>query len=117
MKIALRINWVLTILLSIATGVFKLLQQQADIDLFKAIGFSVLAVTILGAIQLLGGILLIPSKTRRYGAYILIPTYIIASVAVFANQMVVFGIVSILFILMVCLVILMENKYPLKLAG
>ena len=110
MKLLLKINWVLTILLSISTGVFKLLQQEADIELFKVIGFNETLITILGAIQLIGGILLIPSRTRKLGAYIMIPTFGIASIAVFANNLIVFGIISLLFILMAYFVVLMEVK-------
>lgn len=112
MNIFFKVNWILTTLLSIATGIFKLLQQEADITLFKAIGFNTTMVTILGAIQLLGGLLLIPAKTRKLGAYIMIPTFIIASIAVFANHMLAFGAISILFIVMASLVIIKENKYP-----
>jgi len=111
MKIFLKINWILTILLSISTGVFKLLQQEADIELFKVIGFNEMMITLLGAIQLLGGILLIPAKTRKIGAYIMIPTFIVASIAVFANKLMVFGMVSLLFIVMAYLVLLMETKF------
>lgn len=114
MRILLKINWILTILLSISSGVFKLLQQEADIELFKAIGFNEIMITILGLIQLIGGILLIPSKTRKLGAYIIIPTLIIASIAVFANNLVVFGIVSLLFIAMAYFVLLMETKFTSK---
>ena len=112
MKVFFKVNWILTTILSIATGIFKLLQQKADIELFKAIGLNATMVTILGGIQLLGGLLLIASKTRKLGAYIMIPTFIIASIAVFANHMLAFGIVSILFIVMAYLVIIMENKFP-----
>jgi hypothetical protein len=35
MKTALKINWILTILLSLATGVFKLMGHEADILLFE----------------------------------------------------------------------------------
>ena len=114
MRILLKINWILTILLSISTGVFKLLQQEADIELFKVIGFNETLITILGAIQLIGGILLIPSRTRKLGGYIMIPTFIIASIAVFANNLIVFGIVSLLFIMMAYLVLLMETKFTSK---
>lgn len=114
MKIALKINWILTILLSISTGVFKLLQQEAEIELFQVIDFNQIMITILGVIQLLGGILLIPSKTRKFGAYLLIPTFIVASIAVFANNLFVFGIVSLLFIAMAYFVILMETKFSSK---
>ena len=110
MNIALRVNWILVTLLSIATGLIKVLQQPADIDLFQAIGFNVTLITILGVIQLIGGILLIPSHSRKLGAYIMIPTFIIAAIAVFANNLIPFGFVSLLFIVMAYLVIIMENK-------
>lgn len=110
MKTALKINWVLVTLLSLSTGIFKLLQQEADITLFEKIGFSVTMTTILGVIQLVGGVLLLPAQTRKLGAYTMIPTFIIASVAVFANQQVTFGIVSLLFIAMAYLVVVMEQK-------
>ena len=110
MRIALRVNWILVTLLSIATGVFKILQQPADIDLFKVIGLNVVMLTILGIIQLIGGILLVPARTRKLGAYIMIPTFVIAAIAVFANKLIPFGIVSLLFIVMAYLVAFMENN-------
>lgn len=109
MKALLTVNWILTTLLSISTGVFKLLQQEADIQLFEKIGFSPTATTILGLIQLIGGLLLIPQKTRKWGAYIMLPTFVLASVAVFANGMIGFGIISVLFIVMAYLVIVREG--------
>ncbi len=93
---------------------FKLMQQQADIDLFKAIGFTDSMVIIFGAVQLIGGLLLIPSKTRQLGAYIVMITFVIASIAVFANQLIVFGIVSLVFIVMAYLVIIMERNPSYK---
>ncbi len=109
MKLFLKINWILTTLLSIATGVFKILQQEEDIRLFDRIGFNETATTLLGVIQLIGGILLIFPKTRKIGAWVMIPTFIVASIAVFANKMYPFGIVSLLFIVMTILVIYMEK--------
>lgn len=114
MRLFLIINWCLTILLSISTGIFKLLQQEADIELFTAIGFNEVMTTILGVIQLLGGVLLIPSKSRKAGAMVLIPTFILASIAVFANNLIVFGMVSLLFIVMAYLVIKMESSNKQK---
>lgn len=110
MKTLLKINWVLVTLLSIATGVFKILQQEADIELFKAIGFPAAATTALGVVQLVGGVLLVTKKFRTTGAWVMIPTFVIASIAVFVNQMMVFGIVSLLFIGMAYLVIVMEKN-------
>ena len=114
MNIVLKINWILTVILSLATGIFKLMQQEADIALFEKIGFNEIGTTILGAIQLVGGILLIMPKTRIWGAYVMIPTFIVASIAVFANGMTVFGVVSVLFIIMALLVVFMEKKNQVK---
>ena len=65
MKLAFKINWVLVTLLSIATGIFKVMQQEADIELFEAIGFTASMTTTLGVIQLLGGIMLILEKQEK----------------------------------------------------
>ena len=110
MKVFHIVNLVLLILLSISTGVFKVLQQEADIELFKAIGMNEVLTTALGVIQLVGGVLLIPAKTRKIGAMIMIPTFILATTAVFANEMYTFGFVSIIFIGMAYLVFHKENK-------
>lgn len=110
MNMALKVNWVLATLLSIATGAFKLAQQPEDIELFSAIGMSAAATTMLGAVQLAGGLLMIPVKTRIAGAWVMIPTYVLASIAVFANSMIVFGMVSLVFIVMAYGVIHMEKN-------
>ena len=110
MKILYKINWILLILLSISTGVFKLLQQEADIMLFEVLGMNATHTTLLGLIQVIAGILLIPSKTRKLGALIIIPTFILATIALFMNQMIPFGLVSLIFILMGYWVYSVENK-------
>ncbi len=110
MKWFLRVIWILTILLSVSTGLFKILQQEADIALFEKIGMDAMMTTVLGIIQLIGGLMLIPKKSRRWGAFIMIPTFVLASIAVFANSMIAFGFISLIFILMALAVIYMENK-------
>lgn len=109
MQLFLKINWLLTIALSLSTGVFKLVRQEADIELFIAIGFNENMTFTLGIIQVLGGLLIIPNKTRKLGVLILIPSFILASTAVFANNRIVFGIVSLLFIAMTFLVLKMDS--------
>lgn len=109
MKIFYKVVLVLTILLSISTGVFKIMQQEADIQLFRVLGFNEIMTTFLGLIQLAGGVLMIFPKYRKLGGLIMIPTFIVASVAVFMNQMWLFGIVSLLFIAMAYLVVKYEH--------
>ncbi len=110
MKVLYKINWILLILLSISTGVFKVLQQEADVELFEALGMNATLTALLGLIQLAGGIMLIPGKTRRLGAIIMVPAFVIASIAVFMNNMMIFGAVSVIFILMPIWVIAVESE-------
>lgn len=111
MKTFLKINLYLTALLSIATGIFKIMQQEADITLFEKIGFNATGTTLLGVVQLIGGVLLLISKTRLTGAIIMIITFTLASIAVFANGMLVFGVISLLFIAMAYLVIVYLKRH------
>jgi len=69
-----------------------------EMELFRNAGFTDTLTIIFGLIQLVGGILLIPGKTRRYGAIIMLITFIIATVVVFLKGMIGFGLFSILFI-------------------
>ncbi|WP_299535063.1 hypothetical protein [Ulvibacterium sp.] len=100
MKLLYKINLILLIALSLATGVFKILRQEADIELFKVLGMTAALTAGLGIAQVMGGILLVFSKTRKYGALLMIVTFLLATIAVFMNGMMVFGTVSLLFILM-----------------
>ena len=110
MKLSYKINLILLIVLSLATGVFKILRQEADIELFKVLGMTAALTAGLGIVQVVGGVLLVFTQTRKYGALLMMATFVLASVAVFMNGMVVFGAVSLLFILMACWVYFVETK-------
>ena len=110
MQIAKKIILVLTILLGVATGLFKITQQPEDIELFKVLGFNALVTTLLGILQLMGALLLILARTREIGAWTLVLTFAIASMAVFANEMYVFGFISLLFIAMAYFVLYSEKN-------
>lgn len=86
MKIFYKVVLILTILLSISTGLFKVMQQDADIQLFRVLGFNHIMTTALGLVQLIGGVLMIFPKYRKAGGLIMIPTFIIASLTVFMKQ-------------------------------
>lgn len=105
MKTFYKVVLVLTILLSISTGIFKIIQEEADIQLFSVLRFNEIMTTFLGIIQLAGGVMMIFPKYRKLGALIMIPTFMIASFAVFMNQLWLFGIVSLLFIAMAYMVL------------
>lgn len=105
MSIALRINFVLLTLLGISTGLVKLFSMEEEMVLFRHVGFSDGATMLFGALQLLAGLALVHSKTRRTGAVLLIPTFAFATYALFANGVMPFAPLSILFVLMAAVVV------------
>ncbi len=95
---ALWVNRVLLTLLSISTGAVKLAQMPEEMVLFRNLGMSDGATIAFGVVQLLGGLLLLPPKTTRIGAWVMVPTFVFATYALFANAMVPFGCASLLFV-------------------
>lgn len=98
MKIVKVILLVILILLSISTGLVKIFGMEDEMKLFRGAGFSDALTLVFGIIQTLGGLMLILPNTRRAGAITMAVTFAIATVVVFINGMVVFGLFSLLFI-------------------
>lgn len=94
----LRINLVLLILLSLATGLVKVLRMPAEMDLFAKAGFGEQGVTALGLLQMMGALMLLFQRSRRTGAIAMAGTFVFASAVVFLAGMIPFGIFSLLFI-------------------
>lgn len=94
----LRINLVLLILLSLATGVVKVLRMPAEMELFAKAGFGEQGVTALGLLQIMGGLMLLFQRSRRIGAAFMAATFAFATAVVFMAGMVPFGFFSLLFI-------------------
>lgn len=103
MKWVLWINRVLLTLLSISTGAVKLAQMEAEMVIFREIGFPDAATIAFGVVQVVGGLLLLPNKTTRIGAWVMLPTFVFATVVLFVNEMIPFGVSSVLFIAMAAL--------------
>lgn len=100
MKLLQKINLALLIVLSISTGLVKLASMEAEMVIFRNAGWSDDLIYLFGIIQSTGGFLLIPNNTRKIGGYLMAPTFLIATIILFVNNMIPFGIFSILFILM-----------------
>ena len=67
MKWLLWANRVLLTLLSISTAAVKLASMEAEMVIFRAIGFTDGITIAFGVVQLIGGVLLVPNKTTRSG--------------------------------------------------
>lgn len=94
------VNRILLTALSVMTGVVKLAQMEEEMALFRTIGFSDAVTMGFGALQLAGGLLLLPTRTTRTGAWVMAPTFLFATGVLLANGMIPFGVVSVLFIAM-----------------
>ncbi|MCB9676298.1 MAG: DoxX family protein [Alphaproteobacteria bacterium] len=92
------VNRVALTLLSIMTGVVKLVQMPEEMQIFADAGFSTSATMAFGVVQLVGGLLLVPNATHRIGAVVMVPTFVAATGVLFVNGLVPFGVFSLTFI-------------------
>lgn len=87
-------------LLAVSTGAVKIAQLPEEMALFRHLGWSDGLTVAFGVVQLGAGVLLVPPRTRRLGAGVLIPTFLIATYALFANAVYPFAPLSLLFVAM-----------------
>ena len=71
---------ILTILtlLAVSSGITKILLMQQDVAFFGKYGFSEPILIAFGLVQLLGGLLLVFTKTRFVGAAIVAVTFLVS---------------------------------------
>ncbi len=65
-------------LLAVSSGITKILLMQQDVDFFGRYGFSDPILIAFGLVQLLGGLLLVFTKTRFVGAAIVAATFLVS---------------------------------------
>ncbi|MEQ1900778.1 MAG: hypothetical protein ABL866_08600 [Devosia sp.] len=109
MKVARLALFVILVLLSISTGVTKLVQLPAEMQLFQNAGWGVPVILAFGVLQLAGGLMLIWPPSRRYGAVVMIATFAVASAVVFINGLMAFFAFSLLFIVLAILPLLPDG--------
>lgn len=106
MKIVNKINLILLTLLGLTSGVAKLMQLPDEVKFFLAAGFSLNLLLLLGASQLVGGVLLLFRNLRIPGALALAITFLVSTIAIFASGNVAFGVFSVVPIVMAFFVII-----------
>ena len=72
-------------LLSAAAGIPKILQMPQELGFLQFLGFSAAAVSILGIVQLAGGVLLLLKKTRTTGAVLAGIAMLFSSIALYVG--------------------------------
>ncbi len=98
MKWALLINRVLLTGLSLMTGAVKLAYMEDEMVIFRGAGFPDTLTVAFGVVQIVGGLLLLPNATTKVGAWVMVPTFLIATGVLFVNGLIPFGVFSLLFI-------------------
>ena len=82
-------------LLSIAAGLAKVMQVPQEVEFLQGFGFSTAMITVFGLIQIIGGVLLVPAKTRLPGAVLAAFALVVSTVLIFVGGNITFGLVSI----------------------
>ena len=92
-------------LLSIAAGLAKVMQTQQEMEFLQGVGLSSFLIVVFGIIQVSGGVLLIPRKTRMAGAVLAAVALGLSSVFIFMGGNLAFGLFSLLPVVLVCVII------------
>ena len=105
-------------LLSIAAGLAKVMQTQAEMDFLQGVGLSPALIIVFGLLQITGGILLVPQKTRLVGALLAAVTLAVSTVLIFVAGNIQFGLFSIIPVALAGLIIYQSaratHKKPLE---
>ena len=82
--------------LSVAAGIPKIMQMPQELGFLQSLRFPPIAVSVLGVVQVLGGVLLVFRKTRLPGATLAGLAFLVSSLAIFMGGNMQFGLVSLL---------------------
>lgn len=97
-------NKILLTLLGASTGLVKIFGMEKEMELFRNAGFSNTLTIVFGIVQVAATALIWFPATLKIGAGTLALTFLIATLVVFKNGMMPFGIISLLFIAMAAFV-------------
>lgn len=92
-------------LLSVAAGLAKVMQTQQEMEFLQGFGLSTAMIVAFGLVQILGGILLVPPKTRLAGAILAASAFVVSIVLIFVAGNITFGLVSMVPVALAVLII------------
>lgn len=113
MQMLATINLVLVIALSLAAGLAKVAKVAAELEFLTGVGLSETQIVAFGLVQLGAGALMIAPKTRFYGAMIAALAFFASTVLIFISGNYIFGLVSIIPVIMADAVILRNRSKSL----
>jgi len=83
-------------LLSIAAGLAKVMQTQQEMEFLQGLGLSPVLIVVFGLVQIVGGALLAPKKTRLLGATLVTSALIVSTALLFLGGNLAFGSFSVI---------------------
>ena len=98
MKLFVNVVLVILVLLAGLSGVSKVMLMPQDVEFFSQYGFTNSVLIIFGVVQLLGGLLLIFSKTRIIGAIIVLLTFLISAVVLLMSGKIMVAFITLVFV-------------------
>ena len=99
-------------LLSIAAGLAKIMQNPQEMAFLQSVGLSTAVIIVFGTVQVLGGVLLVPPRTRMFGAVLVTFAFFVSVVLIFLSGNVQFALVSLLPVILGG--VLIYRSYTLK---
>jgi hypothetical protein len=114
MKIFYYVLLTIVALLSIAAGIAKVMQTPKEVEFLQSFGLSAVFITIFGAVQIVGGLLLCYKKGRLQGAIIVGLGLLMSSALLFISGNVEFGMVSLLPIVLTAVIIKQTVKLSIE---
>jgi len=92
-------------LLSIAAGLAKLMQTEQEIVFLRGFGFNNAMIIAFGLVQMAGGVLLVPARTRLIGAVLAASAFVLSTILIFTGGDLVFGLVSTIPSVLSCVIV------------
>ena len=105
MKIFLKVILVILVFLAVSSGITKIMLMQQDVEFFGKYGFTDPILMAYGAIQLLGGVLLIIPKSRIIGAILISITFLISAIVLAMDGNIPVTIITLIFVFLLGFII------------
>lgn len=96
MKIFILVVLAILVLLSLSSGVTKILLMEQDVTFFGKYGFTNSMLIAFGIVQIIGGCLLIFERTRVLGAGLIALTFLISLVLLLREGSILFSLITII---------------------
>jgi hypothetical protein len=87
---------VIIALLSIAAGLTKVMQTQQEMEFLQGLGLNSFLIVGFGLVQIIGGVLLVPKKTRMPGAILVALALVVSTALIFIGGNFAFGLFSVI---------------------